>query len=67
MGIMMLGMEREKSTPRFLARVILKDMGKEKQLSRGADEQVLDLYFVMKMAYPSNHVLEATERQHTIL
>lgn len=66
---MILGMEREKSkpTPRFLARVILQEMGKEKQLSRGADEQVLDLYFVMKLAYPSNHVLEAIERQHTIL
>ena len=54
---MILGMEREKSklTPRFLARMILKEMGKKKQLSRGADEQILDLYFVMKVAYPSNH------------
>lgn len=63
LDIMILGMEREKSklTPRFLARVILKEMGKKKQLLRGADEQILNLYFVMKVAYPSNHYWKATD------
>ena len=36
MDIMMLGMEREKSklTPRFPARVILKEMGKENSFQK---------------------------------
>lgn len=69
LDIMILGLGRENSkpTPRSLAGVALREMGKGKWLSRGEDEQALAWGLVMKGAHPRNPVLGAVDRQHSTL